>query len=76
MPTEGTCDWCGDPNPVWYTSSQLWNQALEANISPGKLSRESFLCPVCFMLIHEKATGIKVIWSVNVAPTYTTQESK
>lgn len=56
---EDYCHKCGGPNVVpWFTASELWNIAV-----PEKV-RGTVLCPRCFVIAYEKATGEKCCWKL------------
>jgi len=53
---ERTCQRCGNLNPVWWIDSDRWNLAVP--------NRSPILCPSCFVVAHEAATGMRAIWEL------------
>lgn len=56
---EDFCGRCGRRNPVWWTPSDVWNEATGPE-------RELILCPSCFAVDHEAATGERSCWVFRV----------
>jgi hypothetical protein len=50
---ETFCHRCGRRNPCWSVDSEEWGKAV-AGRDRGDLE---ILCPSCFVLLHEQATG-------------------
>lgn len=55
---EHFCDRCGGLNCVWFVDSDRWNTAV------GVDHRGLILCPSCFVLAHEQATGMGTVWKL------------
>lgn len=52
---EAFCGRCGRLNPSWVVHSDRYNTAV---------NRSEIVCPSCFMLAHEAATGMTCTWSL------------
>ena len=53
---EETCEDCGRPNIVWFVDSDRWNTVVRTE-GPDRM-----LCPSCFVLRWEFATGLQACW--------------
>lgn len=53
---EYICQRCGGRNPVWNVDSDRYNMAV---------NRSEIVCPTCFIIAHEKATGMSTVWQLN-----------
>lgn len=56
---EATCEDCGRPNISWSVDSDRWNLATRVD---GYWN--GVLCPSCFVLRHEKVTGMTASWTL------------
>lgn len=54
-PTEGICDECRGPNPVWFVANEVWNTIVG--------NPHGFLCPRCFAMRGPEGR----IWRLTVA---------
>lgn len=58
---EDRCQRCGGRNvPSWFVASDRFNASMEAL----GLDRGAIVCPACFVLGHEKATGLTCSWEL------------
>lgn len=56
---EDFCQRCGNRNvPSWFVDSDRFNAAMEAL----GLNSAAIVCPRCFVVGHEKATGMSCSW--------------
>lgn len=53
---ESVCQKCGGKNIVWWVDNEMWNTAIG--------SSAGILCPSCFVICYEKATGLQPIWEL------------
>lgn len=69
---EDFCQRCGRPNPgSWVVDSDRFNAAMAA------LARDSsaIVCPPCFILGHELATGMTTSWRLTPATPFRPMET-
>lgn len=52
---EERCQRCGRANPVWVADSDRFNLAV---------GRSAIVCPSCFVIAHEEATGLRCVWEL------------
>ncbi len=56
---EDFCHLCGNKNPVWFASNELWNSVIS--------SPTGILCPLCFTKLYEEKTGhTNTIWEFSL----------
>lgn len=55
---EYACERCGRRNIVWYVDSDRFNAAV---------GRSAIVCPSCFVIAHEEATGLTCMWELRPA---------
>lgn len=61
---EDYCHRCGGKNPTsWFVDSDRWNIAFGP---PDQHPYNGIVCPGCFVLLHEKATGMWTTWKLQV----------
>jgi hypothetical protein len=54
---ETYCHACGRTNPTWWVAPELWSQIRTDDYV-------NILCPSCFVVAWEKATGAHIIWQL------------
>lgn len=52
---EAVCERCGGLNPIWYVDSDRFITAV---------NRSEIICPTCFIIAHEAATGMTTLWGL------------
>lgn len=52
---EDFCQRCGGRNIIWNVDSDRYNTAV---------NRSEIVCPTCFVLAHESATGMRCVWTL------------
>lgn len=52
---EDRCGRCGGRNVVWNVDSDRYNTAV---------NRSEIVCPTCFVIAHEAATGMSTVWQL------------
>lgn len=59
---EDYCHKCGNRNiPSWYVDSDRFNLAFGP---AAEHPYNGIVCPPCFVLAHEEATGLKATWKL------------
>lgn len=58
---EDYCHRCGGANPSWFIESDRFNLAFGP---PAEHPYQGIVCPGCFVLAHEKATGMRTTWKL------------
>lgn len=52
---EDFCERCGGRNVTWFVDSDRFNTAV---------NRSEVVCPSCFVVAHEAATGMRTAWEL------------
>jgi hypothetical protein len=53
---EDNCQRCGGRNITWFVDGDRFNTAC---------NRSEIVCPTCFVLAHERATGMRCCWELS-----------
>lgn len=61
MHPEDQCQRCGGININWTVDSDRFNTAA---------NRSEIICPTCFVVAHEAATGMSCCWSIQPATPF------
>lgn len=59
---ECICERCGRDYPIWHADNEAWNLAVNRTQEDG--DEWQFLCPTCFVRLHEIATGVVQAWGL------------
>jgi Zn finger protein HypA/HybF involved in hydrogenase expression len=59
---ECICERCGRDYPIWFAENEAWNLAV--NRTPEHGDEWNFLCPTCFVRLHEIASGRVYAWGL------------
>jgi Zn finger protein HypA/HybF involved in hydrogenase expression len=59
---ECICERCGRDYPIWFAENEAWNLAVNRTQEHG--DEWSFLCPTCFVRLHEIASGRVFAWEL------------
>jgi hypothetical protein len=60
--SEGMCQVCGKPYPVWFAPNPLWNKVMRHPDGREASEKYAFICMDCFALESEKVGVIPTAW--------------